>query len=174
MDVLLVHRLGLPGQAEVTMGAVTSGGTIVLNDDIVTPLEIPAETISEVANHEFASLEHREHLYRSGRPPLSVTGRTVLLVDDGLTTGTTMRAAVAAVRHKKPLRIVVAAPVASRAALGDLQADAVICVMVPEVFHALGFWYRDFEPVSDDTVQWLLEDVENLVHRGVSRPGTDR
>jgi predicted phosphoribosyltransferase len=159
LDVLLVHKFGLPGQDELAIGAVTSGGTIVLHHDIVDPLGISEATIDETARREMAELERREALYRAGGPSLNVSGMTVLLVDDGLTTGTTMRAAIEAVRHGHPEWVIVAVPVARRQVFAEIRkrVDDVVCAVVPEVFHALGFWYRDFDEVTDADICRLLD-----------------
>jgi putative phosphoribosyl transferase len=159
LDVFLVRKLGVPGHEELAMGAIATGGVQVLNDDVVGGLHIPAHVIEAVAARERQELERRERAYRGDRPPLDVRGRTVILVDDGLATGTTMRAAAVAIRRQQPRRVVVAVPVASSAACADLRAvaDAVVCAYTPEPFYAVGVWYEDFTQTTDDEVRDLLE-----------------
>jgi len=159
LDVFLVRKLGLPGQEELAMGALASGGVRVLNEEVVRILQVPEEVIDEVAAREQRELERRERLYRGDRPPPDVRGRTVILIDDGLATGSSMRAAVAALKHMKPRRIVVAVPVASRETckeFGEL-VDDVVCVEQPEPFVAVGRWYEDFSQTTDEEVHNLLE-----------------
>ena len=141
------------------MGAIATGGVLVLNDEVVRGLRIPPPVIQAVAAQEQQELERRERLYRGDRPPPDVRGRTVILIDDGLATGSSMRAAVAALKHMKPRRIVVAVPVASRETckeFGEL-VDDVVCVEQPEPFVAVGRWYEDFSQTTDEEVHNLLE-----------------
>ena len=157
LDVLVVRKLGYPGHEEYAMGAIASGGIRVMNDDADGwPLDLQA--LDVVTARERAELARRERLYRGERPFPALAGRTVVLVDDGLATGATMRAAVRAVRQQAPARIVVAAPVGSREAVENLrsEADEVICARVPEPFRAVGIWYRDFEQTSDEEVARYL------------------
>lgn len=158
LDTFLVRKLGAPGREELALGAIASGGVRVVNDDIVRLLRVNDEVLEEVARREQRELERRERLYRGGRPPLDLRGRTVLLVDDGLATGASMRAAVEAVRASSPARIVVAAPVASRQARDDLVrlADEVVFVATPEPFWGVGAWYDDFTQTDDAEVTRLL------------------
>jgi len=156
LDVLVVRKLGHPGQEEYAMGAIASGGVRVRaepGDWPVTP-----SVLEEIVQREQAELQRREHSYRGNRPAPSLQGRPVLLVDDGLATGATMSAAVQAVRMQAPSRIGVAVPVASREALASVGtlADEVICPLVPESFHAVGLWYRDFDQTGDEEVRRLL------------------
>jgi putative phosphoribosyl transferase len=139
------------------MGAIASGGIRVLNDDVVASLRIPSRAIDQVAAEELAELERRERMYGASLP--DVAGRNVILVDDGLATGSTMRAAVLAVRKLKPRRIVVAVPVAAAdtCELLSREADGVVCLRTPGPFHAVGLWYRDFTQTTDDEVRELLE-----------------
>jgi predicted phosphoribosyltransferase len=158
LDVFLVRKLGTPGHEELAMGAIASGGVRILNTDVIEELAISREAIDAVTREEHRELLRRERDYRDGRPPPDVAGRTVLLVDDGLATGSTMRAAVAAVRELGPARIVVAVPVSSEEAR-DLflrEADAVVCPLVPEAFYAVGLWYQDFSQTTDEEVRELL------------------
>jgi predicted phosphoribosyltransferase len=158
LDIFLVRKLGVPGHEELAMGALASGGVRVLNEDVVRYLRIPETTIDAVAKEEQRELERRERLYRDGRPPLDVRGRTVILVDDGLATGSTMRAALQALRPQHPAAIVVAVPVAAQRTCAEFrsEADDVICASTPEPFHAVGLWYADFTQTTDQEVHDLL------------------
>jgi putative phosphoribosyl transferase len=159
LDVMIVRKLGVPGYEELAMGAIASGGVRVLNDDVVHMLGISEEEINQVVTHEQRELERRERLYRGERPASEVGGRTVILVDDGIATGATMRAAVAAVRQQQPARIVIAVPVAAAATCEEFVAevDELVCVFRPETFFAVGFWYEHFSQTSDEEVRDLLE-----------------
>jgi predicted phosphoribosyltransferase len=159
LDVFLVRKLGVPGHEELAMGALASGGVRVLNDEVVNVLRIPEEVIDEVAAEEQQELERRERAYRGDRPPPDVRGRIVILVDDGLATGSTMRAAVAALRQQGPARIVVAVPVGAAETCAELQyeADEAVCAQAPEPFYAVGLWYEDFAQTSDEEVHDLLQ-----------------
>jgi predicted phosphoribosyltransferase len=157
-DVFTVRKLGVPGHEELAMGAIASGGVLIVNEDVVHGLGIPARALERVAEAEQRELARREGLYRGGRPPLEVRGRVVILVDDGLATGSSMRAAVAALRQKEPKRIVVAAPIGSGVTCAELhdEVDEVVCAVTPEPFYGVGSWYRDFSQTSDAEVQRLL------------------
>jgi predicted phosphoribosyltransferase len=159
LDVFLVRKLGVPGQEELAMGAIATGGVRVLNDEVVNALQIPDEVIDSVADTEWRELERRERAYRDDRPLPELRGRTVILIDDGLATGTTMRAAVAALRQLGPQRIVVAVPVAAVSSCEDFRdlVDEVVCAQTPEPFYAVGSWYDDFTQTSDAEVHALLE-----------------
>jgi len=159
LDVMVVRKLGIPGHAEYAMGAIASGGVRVLNDAVVRELGISSAAVEEVARAEGIELERRERLYRDGRPPPDVRGRTAVLVDDGLATGSTMHVAVRALRALHPARIVVAVPVASAEACESLrsEADDVLCVRTPEPFRAVGLGYQDFSQTSDEEVVALLK-----------------
>ena len=159
MDVFLVRKLGVPGREELAMGALATGGVRVLNDDVVRTLAIPDHVIDAAAEKEQRELARREHAYRDDRPPPDVKGRTALLVDDGLATGSTMRAAVAALRKLHPSRIVIAVPVGSAETCAELagEADEVVCAQTPEPFYAVGLWYDDFTQTTDEEVHELLE-----------------
>jgi predicted phosphoribosyltransferase len=161
LDVFVVRKLGMPGHEELALGAIASGGTRVVNDDLVAELGIGADVLDRVAAREAVELERRERLYRGGRPAVGVTGRTVVLVDDGIATGATVRAAVSALRAGHPARIVVAVPTASRSALSALRslADVVVCLVEPEPFVAVALSYLDFSEVSDDDVRALLSQA---------------
>jgi predicted phosphoribosyltransferase len=164
LDVFVVRKLGVPGQKEFAMGAIASGGIRILNEDVVQTLGIPEEVIDTVAAEEERELERREREYRDGRPPVDVRGRTVVLVDDGLATGSSMRVAVLALRKKSPARIIVAVPVAAPATCAEFQSevDEVICTVTPEPFLAVGQWYTDFSQTSDEEVRDLLRRAANL------------
>jgi predicted phosphoribosyltransferase len=158
LDVFVVRKLGVPGYEELAMGAVATGGVRVLNEQLVKRLGIPDHLIDAVAAREQQELARRERLYRGGRPTPDVRGRTVVLVDDGLATGATMHAAVAALRQLQPVRIVVAVPTASPETCEEMRSevDDVICAITPEPFHAVGRWYQDFSQTSDEEVRELL------------------
>lgn len=157
LDVFIVRKLGFPGHEEYAMGAIASGGVRVMNAD-VAGMHIAQDVIDAVTAREQTELARRERLYRGDRPPLALADRTVILVDDGLATGSTMRAAVQAVRQQRPRRLVVAVPVAAAATCTELRADAdeVVCTLTPEPFRAVGVWYRNFEQTSDEEVHALL------------------
>jgi putative phosphoribosyl transferase len=159
LDVFIVRKLGVPGHEELAMGAVASGGVRVLNDQVVKGLGIPDYVIDAVVNWETEELRRRERLYRGDRPPPDVRGKTVILVDDGLATGSTMLAAVQALRQQGPARIVVAVPVAAPDTCELLKAyvDEVVCAATPEPFYAVGLWYSDFSQTTDEEVRELLE-----------------
>jgi predicted phosphoribosyltransferase len=158
LDIFLVRKLGVPGYEELAMGAVATGGVRVLNDEIVRGLGISEHEIDAAAARELQELARRERLYRGDRPLPGIAGRTVILVDDGLATGATMRAAIAAVRQQQPARIVVAVPTASPDTCEALKAEAddVVCAMTPEPFLAVGHWYEDFTQTTDDEARELL------------------
>jgi predicted phosphoribosyltransferase len=158
LDVFLVRKLGVPGCEELAMGAVASGGGRVLNDEIVHGLGISEHEIDATVARELLELARREQLFRGDRPPPHIEGRTVILVDDGLATGATMRAAVAALRRQRPAGIVVAVPTASPDTCEVLKAEAddVICAMTPDPFFAVGHWYDDFTQTTDEEVRDLL------------------
>jgi predicted phosphoribosyltransferase len=158
LDVFLVRKLGVPGREEFAMGALASGGVRVLNEDVVRGLGIAQSSVDAVAAREQQELERRERLYRGNRPPPEVRGRTVILVDDGLATGSTMRAAVLALHRLQPARIVVAVPTAAAETCDEMRAlaDEAVCGITPEPFHAVGLWYADFSQTSDEEVDALL------------------
>ena len=158
LDVFLVRKLGVPGHEELAMGAIASGGVRVLLRGVVQKLGIPSEVIEAVAEREEQELARRERAYRADRPVPSVRGRTIILIDDGLATGATMWAAVAAVRQQEPRRLVVAVPVAAPAtcrAMRD-EVDEIICAVTPRSLGAVGQWYADFSPTTDEEVSTLL------------------
>jgi predicted phosphoribosyltransferase len=163
LDVFLVRKLGTPGQRELAMGAIASGGVRVLNEEVVRWLGITPEQIDRVANEEQRELDRRHQAYLEGRPPAPLEGRIVILVDDGLATGSTMKAAVQAVRQRRPQRVIVAVPVGAPDTCRDLAAlaDDVVCERTPEPFSAVGMWYHDFEQTTD-------EEVIRLIHQHAS------
>ncbi len=154
LDVLVVRKLGVEGRAELAMGAIASGGVRVLNNAVVDGLGIGEGEIERVAQREGQELERRTRLYRGDRPEPDLAGKVVIVVDDGLATGSTMRAAVAAIRRRAPARIVVAVPVGAPATCQELasEADDVVCLRMPHRFFAVGQWYRDFSATTDDEV----------------------
>ena len=158
LDVFVVRKLGLPRQPELAMGAVAGGGVRVLNDDVLADAAVPAEVLDSVTRREVAEVERRERRYRGDRPPARLEARTVVLVDDGLATGATMRAAVDAARLRRPAHLVVAVPVAPRETVALFErADVdIVCLASPDPFLAVGYWYRDFTPTTDDEVAGLL------------------
>jgi predicted phosphoribosyltransferase len=163
LDVFLVRKLGVPGYEEFAMGAIATGNVRVLNEKLVKDLGIRDEWIQQVAAREQRELERRETLYRGASPPLNVSGRTVILVDDGLATGSTMRAAVKALKNLGPTRIIVAAPVAASETCESFKANVdatCICVMRPELFDAVGRWYKDFSQTTDEEVCYLLKHAK--------------
>ena len=158
LDVFVVRKLGVPGFEELAMGAIASGGVRVLNDAVLADLGIDDDAVARAVAAENAELTRRERAYRGDRGPVEVTGRTVILVDDGLATGSTMRAAAVAVRAQDPERLVVAVPVASERTCDEFRGDVdeIVCALTPEPFHAVGLWYEDFTPTSDEDVRELL------------------
>lgn len=176
LDVLLVRKLGVPGQEELAMGAIASGGVRVMSEEIVRRLGLSRDEVERVAEREQRELERRQQAYRGGRAAADLAGRIAILVDDGLATGATMRAAVAAVRELQPARIVVAAPVGATDSIHLLrsEADEVVCTATPEPFWGVGYWYRDFSQISDEEVQQLLAAAPLAgKSAGAARPGSD-
>lgn len=159
LDVFVVRKLGVPGHEEYAMGAIASGGVVMISEQVVRQVGVNQREIERVLADERRELARREHEYRGTRPPLDVAGKIVILVDDGLATGATMRVAVAALKRERPARVVVAVPVASPEVCEALrhEADEVVCSMTPEPFYAVGLWYVDFAQTSDEEVHELLE-----------------
>jgi putative phosphoribosyl transferase len=159
LDVFLVRKLGVPGQEELAMGAIASGGFRVVNEEVLQALKISPRTIDSVAAKEARELARRDRLYRGDRPRPHVAGRTVILVDDGLATGSTMRAAVAAVRAQGPGRVVVAVPLAAVPTYHEFrnEVDEIVCLATPDPFLSVGYWYEDFSNMTDDEIRDLLE-----------------
>jgi putative phosphoribosyl transferase len=161
LDLFLVRKLGVPGQPELAMGAIAEGDIEIINDDLVEALHISPEQIRLVAARERAELDRRAIHYRGARPRSSIAGLTIILVDDGLATGSTMQAALVALRRLHPARIVAAAPVAAGATAARLAsyADEVVTVIVPEHFRAVGQWYEAFDQTTDEEVQMLMAQI---------------
>jgi putative phosphoribosyl transferase len=168
LDVFVVRKLGFPGHEEFAMGAIASGGVRVMNPE--PGIRVSAEALAQVVAREQEELKRREQLYRAGKPALDLEGRTVIVVDDGLATGSTMRAAVQSLRQHRPARLVVAVPVGTEETCVQLrtEADEVVCAATPKPFRAVGLWYRNFPQASDDEVRALLEEAgrehEHPVH----------
>ena len=164
LDIFLVRKLGVPGHEELAMGAIASGGVRVLNDTVVDALNIPVRLIDAVAEKEQRELERRERAYRGDRPKPEVRGKTVILVDDGLATGASMRAAVEALRAQGPARIVVAVPTAAPETCEAFEntVEEVVCAETPQPFFGVGFWYQDFSQTSDEEVSTLLARAQSL------------
>ena len=172
LDVFVVRKLGVPRHEELAMGAVASGGVRVLNDEVVDELGIPDQVLDEVVARERRELERRERAYRGKRPPLEVAGKTVILIDDGLATGSTMRAAIAGLRQLHPHRLVVAVPIAAPATCRSVgeEVDVMICAVTPDPFIAVGLWYDDFSPTTDEEVSALLALAQERVDAPERRP----
>lgn len=158
LDICLVRKLGVPAHKELAMGAIAAGGVRVLNYDVVSWLGISGKTIDEVAAKELKELQRRDRAYRGDRPQPEIRDRTVILVDDGIATGATIRAAIAVIKSQQPARLIVATPVAPPSTCEELKAevDEVVCLMTPELFYAIGLWYEDFSQTTDDEVRELL------------------
>jgi predicted phosphoribosyltransferase len=171
LDVFLVRKLGVPGREELAFGAIASGGVRVLNKQLIESLEIPSDWIEAIDAKERRELDRREHAYRADRLPPDRAGKTVIIVDDGLATGSTMSAAVHAIREDDPPRVVVAVPVADPDVCASLRtaADEVICLSTPQPLHGVGAWYADFSQTSDDEVRDLLTPTRRLGSCGTRR-----
>jgi putative phosphoribosyl transferase len=158
LDICIVRKLGVPGHKELAMGAIASGGVRVLNYDVLGWLEISGKTIDEVAERELRELQRRDRIYRGDRPQPKVKDRTIILVDDGLATGSTMRAAIAVLKAQQPKEIIIAVPVAPADVCQELntEVDSVICLNTPEPFYAIGLWYENFAQTTDEEVCSLL------------------
>jgi putative phosphoribosyl transferase len=177
LDVFVVRKLGVPGQEELAMGAIATGGVRVVNRDVVDALHIPPDVLDRVAAQELRELERRERSYRGDRPEPHVAGKTVILVDDGLATGSTMRAAVAALRAQDPARVMVAVPVAAPSTCEELrrEVDDIVCLATPEPFLAVGRFYDDFSQTTDEEVRELLAPARpNEVPAGGEAPARGR
>ncbi len=171
LDIFLVRKLGVPGHEELAMGAVADGGTVLLNEDVVGSLHIPEDVIEEVAQRERETLQRQREMYRGGDWARAIRDRIVILVDDGLATGSTMRAAVAALRKQQPRKLIVAVPVGAVETCAELadEVDEIVCAITPERFMAVGIWYHDFEPTSDATVGELLKEAARWQHADAGR-----
>lgn len=170
LDIFLVRKLGVPGHEELAMGAIASGGVRVLNESIVAYLDISDNVIDTIAENELRELERRERAYRDDRPPPNVQNRNVILIDDGLATGSTMRAAAAALRKQHPKRITVAVPVSARQTCDEFRSevDEVVCAVTPEPFRGVGVWYEDFSQTTDEEVRDLLKQGSQPQPRAAS------
>ncbi len=159
LDVFIVRKLGVPGHEELAMGAIASGGVRVLNRDVLSYVPLPQKAIDAVAEREQQELQRREREYRGSRPPLDVRNKTVIIVDDGLATGSTMRAAVEALKKMAPRAIIVAVPVAAPQTCEEFRNEGVdiVCLRTPEPFQAVGLWYEDFSQTTDEEVHELLQ-----------------
>jgi putative phosphoribosyl transferase len=168
LDIFLVRKLGLPGREELAVGAIASRGVRVLNHDIIRVLNVPEEVINIVAQRELLELQRREQRYRGGRPPPNVHGRKVILIDDGLATGASMRAAVVGIRAQDPGRIIIAVPVASQELCDafEFEVDEMVCAMTPDPFLGVSRWYEDFSQTTDEEVQLFLEQANRQVLHG--------
>lgn len=165
LDILVVRKLGVPGQEELAMGAIASGGSVVLNDSIVRSCRVSEKQLEQVIERERREMERRETLYRERRPPVDLVGRGVILVDDGLATGASMRAAARAVKGRAQ-RVIVAVPVGARSTCEELarEVDRVVCATMPEPLDAVSLFYSDFEPTTD-------EEVKRLIKHGAGKSG---
>jgi putative phosphoribosyl transferase len=172
LDVFLVRKLGLPGHEELAMGAVADGDIVVFNEHVTASFDIPEALIKPVIQRERRELHRQRELYRDGEPPPQLKDRIVILVDDGLATGSTVRAAIAALRKQELKRLVVAVPVGASDTCAELRAEAdeVVCGMIPRQFVAVGLWYQDFSATSDDTVRALLHEAS---HNQLARSGNE-
>lgn len=166
LDVFLVRKLGVPGHTELAMGAVAAGDVTVLSEDLIQDLGIPRPLVEQAVVRERLELERRDRLYRDGRPAPVVRGRIVILVDDGLATGSTMEAAIRALKQQNPLRVIVAVPVGAADTCRRLRgiADAVECLETPDPFNAVGLWYRNFSQTTDEEVTRLLASPAKAGH----------
>jgi predicted phosphoribosyltransferase len=168
MDIFLVRKLGLPGHEELAIGAIASGGTRVLNEEIVHTLGVNRNVIDMVARQEQQELERREQKYRGDRPPIEVKGKTVILIDDGLATGASMRAAVAGLRTRNPARLVAAVPTAAPETCQafESEVDEMICATTPQPFYGVSRWYKDFSQTTDLKVRLLLQEANRQTVQG--------
>ena len=166
LDVFVVRKLGMPGHEEYAIGAIASGGVRIINEEAITAFGVTDDEIEAVTAAESAELERRERRYRDGRPPPEIAGKTVILVDDGLATGSTMRAAVEALREEGPARLVVAVPTAAPETCQEIGrlVDDMVCAMTPEPFYAVGLWYDDFGQTTDEEVHDLLALAAGAAH----------
>jgi putative phosphoribosyl transferase len=171
LDVFVVRKLGVPGQEELAMGATASGRVRVLNEEVIKELGITDQAIEDAMTQGEQELERRERLYRGERPPLDVKGKIIILVDDGLATGSTMRAAILALKRQAPARIVAAAPVAAPSTCDELrgEVDEVVCAATPEPFYSVGHWYEDFSQTSDREIQDLLRRAPKTARQAGAR-----
>ncbi len=167
LDVVIVRKLGVPGQQEVAMGAIATGGVCILAQELIEDIGISTQAVEAVIAREQRELTRREALYRGAAPAPQIRGRTVILVDDGIATGATMRAAVAVVKQQQPMQLVIAVPVAPASECRELaaQPDEIVCLAQPEPFYAIGQFYEDFHQVSDEEVRDLLQRAARRIAR---------
>lgn len=158
LDVFVVRKIGVPGREELALGAIATGGVRVFNEQVLDAVRTPEALINEITVREQRELERRERDYRGNRPPLAVQGQTVILVDDGLATGASMRAAITALRQQEPARIIVAVPTAAPEICDEIrhEVDAIVCAVTPQPFVAVGLWYKDFSQTTDAEVRELI------------------
>jgi predicted phosphoribosyltransferase len=170
MDVFLVRKLGVPGHEELAMGAIAPGGVRVLNESVVVPLNIPDKVIDEVAEKEQRELERRSREYRDNLPAPEIGGKIVILIDDGLATGATMRAAAVALKQQNPQKLIVAVPVSSPQTCNEFRekVDVIVCAVTPRPFYGVGMWYDDFSQTTDDEVRELLKKSRDVLTKKVS------
>ncbi|MDZ7961340.1 MAG: phosphoribosyltransferase [Aulosira sp. DedQUE10] len=170
LDICLVRKLGVPGHKELAMGAITMGGIRVLNDDVVDSLGISSQTIDQVTADEFQELQRRDRIYRGARPPVNVKNSTLIVVDDGIATGSTMRAAITILQRQQPKRLVVAVPVAPPEACEQLKGivNEVVCLKIPQQMCAVGLWYENFSQTTDEEVRYLLAKHSSVSNYTVS------
>lgn len=161
LDCFIVRKIGAPGNPELAIGAIASGGTRILNEPLIKQLDIPRNFIDKVTQYEAAELERRETLFRRGREFLRIENKTIILVDDGLATGASMSAAVIAIKNQRPKHLIVAVPVASPETLSEIgkRVDQIVCLQTPDPFWSVGSWYADFTQTADQEVQFLLDDA---------------
>jgi len=164
LDIFLVRKLGFPGQQELAVGAIASGGIRVLNEALIADLRVPPTIVDEITSREENELKRREELYRQGRPARPAGNRTVILIDDGLATGASMKAAAQALRAQAPQRIIAAVPVAAEETCNEFRTsvDDIVCAYTPAPFLAVGIWYEDFAQITDDDVRRLLLEADQL------------
>jgi putative phosphoribosyl transferase len=170
LDVFLVRKLGVPGQEELALGAIASGGLRVLNEEVIAMLDISVDQIEQVTKKEEVEIQRRDSLYRPHKPPIDVAGKTVILIDDGLATGSTMLAALRALKTQKPTQLIAAVPVAPPDTLRHLrlEADEVHCLLTPEPFFGVGLWYQQFDQTCDEEVLSLLNQAANAASSSAS------
>jgi predicted phosphoribosyltransferase len=168
LDIFIIRKLGVPGREELALGAIASGGVRVLNGDLIRMLGVPDEVINFVVKRELEEMHRREKAYRNDRPPLEVRERAVILIDDGLATGASMRAAIEGLRAQQPARIVVAVPTAAPDVCEafETEVDEIVCAVTPEPFYGVGRWYEDFSQVTDAEVRILLEEANHQLLYG--------
>jgi len=174
LDVCLVRKLGAPGHEELAMGAIAASGVRILNHHVINSLGIDDQIIQQVTAQELEELQRRDLVYRQDRPPLDITNKTVILIDDGIATGATMLAAIALLRQQQPAKIVVAVPIAPPSIYEQLHSlvDEIICLFTPETMSAIGFWYQNFTQTTDDIVCQLLEESRRQEAEGRGQEGS--